>query len=320
MTRRVAQAAHQEALVVLAPQAVQDLAAPQAPVELQAAVVAVAQAVHRVAAVQVDQVVARAANHHPAARVQAAAVAHLALRARPDHLVVQAPVDLQAALALVVVQAHRDRLDQVAPQEALVRRGQVAALDRLDHQVPLDLVRVERVALQDPPERAGHLDLAGHPVQARPGPADREAPDQVVLEAVLDQAARLRAAPDQQAVHQVAMDRAVLVHQVDRAHPVDQAAHRVDRAQVHRMAQVAIRDHPILEVVQAAQVAVAVVHVSGLGMVRTGIQSRCRILAIQLYQVDREPFVFALPTNQWVAARLLGRRFTQDAMRAWYDH
>ncbi len=94
-----------------------------------------------------DQVVARAANHHPAVRVQAAAVAHLAPRARPDHLVVQAPVDLQAALALVVVQAHRDRLDQVAPQEALVRRGQVAALDRLDHQAHLALVPAERAVL-----------------------------------------------------------------------------------------------------------------------------------------------------------------------------
>ncbi len=144
----------------------------------------------------------------------------------------------------------------------------------------------------------------GHPVQARPGPADREAQDQVVLEAVLGQAARLRAAPAQQAVHQVAMDRAVRdlravpVHQVDRAHPVDQAVHRVDRVQVHRMAQAAIRDHPILEVVRVARVAVAAVRVTGLGMVRTGIQSRSRILAIRLYQVDLEPFVFAPLTNQ----------------------
>ncbi len=324
MTRRVAQAAHQEALVVLALQAVRDLAAPQAQVELRAVVVAVAQAVHRVAAVQADRVVARVANHHQAARVQAAAVAHLdrlALRAprdRPVHLVVQAPVDLQAVLVLVAVQEVLVHLDQVALPEALVPRVRVAALVPPDHQVPLDLVRVERVALQDPAERAVLLDLVGHPV--------REAQDQVVLEAVLGQAARIRVAPVQQAVHQVAMDRAVRdlravpVHQVDRAHQVVQAAHRVDRAQVHRMAQVAIRDHPILEVVQAARVAVAVAHVSGLGMVRTGIQSRSRILAIRLYQVDLEPFVFAPLTNQWVAARLLGKRFTQDAMRAWYDH
>ncbi len=101
MTRRVAQAAHQEALAVQALQAVQDLAAPQAPVDRQVAVGVADRAVHRVAAVQVDPAVAREANHHQAVRVSAAAVAHLAPRDRPDHLVVQAPVDLRAVLALV---------------------------------------------------------------------------------------------------------------------------------------------------------------------------------------------------------------------------
>ncbi len=122
----------------------------------------------------------------------------------------------------------------------------------------------------------------------------------MVLEAVLGQAARLRAAPVQQAVHRVAMDRAVLVHQVDRAHPVVQAVHRVDRVQVHHMARVAIRDHPILGVVRVARVAVAAVRVTGLGMARLesslgagSLQSGCtRSTASRLY-------LRYLRTNGW---------------------